>query len=243
MGAGALDQRLAVVDQRVELDRERLAARPESGPRAGASVRRGSRPAPARCGAAARARPAPAAAGRPAGRANRMPSASDSSRLKRWRSAEGLRPVAGDRVEQRRRGIRQGDRLAPAAAATGRSGRRCRWSGQVAGGRRHGQVLIPEGGRAIEHLPGGVDLPVPARERLGEARLAELQPELQAPRRIDLAAGDQALEHHPEPAVEVALDGVAEQRPRADSRRRSAPARTTDRRSRPGGRRASCAAC
>ncbi len=211
VGAGALDQRLAVVDQRVELGGERL----ELG-------REAALEPPGQAGADRRERRLDPPQGLERDAHLQQQRADQADEQDREREAQqpvealalglDLGAVAGDRVEQGGGGIGQADPAhqqphRPAVGAGEIAGQRRR-----AGRQRHRQALVPQGRRAVEHLRAGVDLPVPARERLGEARLAELQAELQAAVLVDLAAGDQALEDHAEPAVEIARDGIAEQR-------------------------------
>src|SRR5690606_4342163 len=121
-----------------------------------------------------------------------------------------LAPVAGDRVEQRGIAAGQGDR------AHEKTERLPFGPGDVEGGealsrrQRDGQHRVPQGRRAAQDASPLLDLPVPARERLLEAGLAQLQAQLEPTLGVELAARDEAFEQHAEARIETALDRGAE---------------------------------
>jgi hypothetical protein len=74
------------------------------------------------------------------------------------------------------------------------------------------KYLIPKRAGSQRHPVVAVDLPVPSRERLAEARLAKRPDQVDLIVRLNLARRDQALEQRGEMRIEAFLDGLAEQR-------------------------------
>ena len=142
---------------------------------------------------------------------NSTPSASESRRLKFCRSSW---------ISRRSPATAYSRRASAPGSVIARTRSRSGWPSGPAtyraaasspGRKRGGQRRVPQRERTAQHLRAIGDLPVPARQRLLEARLADLQAQLQLAVGVELAARHQAFDQNPEPGIEIALDRLAEQ--------------------------------